>query len=207
MKNVTITRTFRLESDVLSRLGEIVGRDGGTINALVNSILKKYAFVDCNMERYGIITLSRGTFIEMLNCLEDEVIILIAQKCSTNFLEFSEQLSLPNGFPAFCHIMKNYLCDVAKWANYQELITSYKEQIILTHNYGEKWSLFLKHYVWRLLTEYKLGIPLDQIKVMKNSIVIPFPPKTLRKRHPIELGLDKKGDHIESLDDAPINVI
>lgn len=194
MKEQSVPRSFRIDNDVIKILTRIAEDSDVTLNLLVSNILKEYALTRHNLNKFGTITLSRNTFMILLNGINEKKIAEIAESAATNFLEFANQLLLPSGFPSFRHILKRYLCEGCGWANYYEVNSQENDYIVLTHNYGETFSTFLKYYVNRVLTEFRMGVPLDDIKTHRTCITIPFPPKVLARMHPITAFLERTGE-------------
>jgi len=143
----TTLRAIRLTQDLDNVLREDAKAKNLSVNALVYSILTKYAEWDRFAEKFGFITIAQETFDRALELVEDEKLAKLGQELRARLLKeilffwFKEAN------------LKTLLAFISLFAKYSELIQceieaeGKKYAIIYHHNMGQNWTTFTKCYV------------------------------------------------------------
>lgn len=140
--------SLRVNEDWLEILREESSRQGISVNALMNKILKNY----CNnwrwAERFGIIILDRPTFAAIVGCCPDERLKEIAKVSgSTGTKDALRTIGLPSTYEEVTLFIKNNLGKFANWFDYNQFSRGRKEILHLRHELGRKWSIFIAKQV------------------------------------------------------------
>jgi hypothetical protein len=168
----TITRTIRIPSD----LDNIIQKDSkekrSTANALISSILTKYAEWDRYTESFGFISLPRSDLKIIMQSLDDETIKQIAEQIgSTQGKEvtifFFKKLTLDTVVSAISLFSK-----YAGFGTYEIESNGRDHTLVLHHELGRKWSIYIAHLVSRAL-KGTLGIS-PRFQIGENSIIFQF---------------------------------
>ena len=141
----TVIRSFRLNADLSKKLSLAATRAGMTENAFVANMLAKKVDLSPLISPFGGIGLSRELFREILGQVNQTTIEIVASE-----IAFSEVplafglLKLDMSVSSLVWFMKHILDDDCGWFH---LEAASSEELLLTHDYGLKWSLFLKAYL------------------------------------------------------------
>ncbi len=143
-----------------------------SVNALMNSILAKYAEWDRNVERFGFISLGKDLFTSMLQAVDEDHLCKVAD-------EVGGQLTRQFILVWYKKInVETYLAYLSLFSKYSgiarcDIQVSGKDYVISAiHEFGPKWSNFLKHFIDKGL-ESTLGVA-GHFEVTVNSIVVRF---------------------------------
>ncbi len=171
-KTRTLLRTVRIDQ----QLDNILQRDAKakklSMNALVNTILTRYAEWDRYMEKFGHICLTRDTFKAILESTDEEKLNRMAEQVGSRvpkevMLFWFKQLDLE----AFLSYVSLF-CRYGQVAEYEMETVGTNYTITGHHDLGEKWSNFLRHFVEQGM-KTTLGIT-PQIETSRNSVIARF---------------------------------
>jgi hypothetical protein len=171
-KGRTVLRTIRISSE----LDKIIQKDAKerrlSVNALISTIMTRYTEWDRFNERFGIISLKREAFAQIINMLEGEEIIGVArdigEEVPKQFILFwFKRLTLEN-YLAYISLV----CRYAYFAEYELEINGADYTVSLIHDLGMKWSQFLGKWIETGM-KTTIGIT-PRYDVTKGSVVIRF---------------------------------
>jgi hypothetical protein len=168
----TLLRTIR----ITPVLDEILQNDAQakriSVNALITSIITKYAEWDRYTERFGYLSISKDLFNSVMRATNDEKLVEEARQMGTRLpkeiiLFFFKELNIDT----FLAYMK-LTCKYGRIGEY-EVYTSGKNCIVtIHHDLGSKWSTYLQHFVGETMKK-QLGIA-PQFEVIQNSLITKF---------------------------------
>jgi hypothetical protein len=168
----TVTRTIRIPE----HLDDIIQKDskqkGSTANTLIASILAKYSEWDRYTESFGFISLPRSDLKMIMDSLDDETIKQIAEKIgSTQGKEvtmfFFKKLTIDAIISAFSLFSK-----YARFCTYEIESSGQDYTLVLHHELGRKWSIYMAHLVSQVLKS-TLGIS-PRFQIGENSVILEF---------------------------------
>lgn len=157
----TTTKTFRLETEILEALKKVARREGVSENALVQSLLLQRVKADPFIRAFPYIILSRRSFAPILGMTNPDGLEIVGLDLGKRNFAFARELYESMGTEL---TFSNYLTDVldrqAHWFQIEGANTK-PERMTLRHEYGMKWSLFLKSF---LMGAYEL-VSRDKLKI------------------------------------------
>lgn len=171
-KKKTVLRTIRLTEELNGSLQEAAQESGMNLNALINKIMVKYAEWDRHIEKFNFITIASETFESILRQVDDKKLENIANDIGSK---------IPKSVTLFWFKKLNletFLKTISLYGKYSGLQTNEIEinekNCIITfhHNLGEKWSIFLRHFMSQFVKS-AVGI-LPQTDVADNLVVVSF---------------------------------
>ena len=168
----TLIRSVRISKALDTLLRKDAKTKRITVNALISSIMSKYAEWDRYNERFGVISIKRDAFRSILAMIEDDKIIRVSKEIGTQ---------IPKQFILFWFkktTLETYLeymslvCRYAEFAEYEVDTDGINYTMTLLHDFDEKWSLFLKNWIEQGMKTTVGIIPL--FDVSKNSVIVRF---------------------------------
>lgn len=173
-KKKTVLRTVRLTRN----LDELIQKDAKeknlSVNGLVNRIVTKYVEWDRYISKFGFISIANETFQDILEQVDDEKIENIAKELGQQMpqavtLFWFKELSLET----FLKTITLY----SKYSGLHRIEIERDEDCVITfhHNLGEKWSVFLRHFISQFV-ESAVGV-VPETKVLKSLMVARIPCK------------------------------
>jgi hypothetical protein len=129
-------------------LNEEANRQGLSVSALLNQIIRQYTLVSRFTQRIPAITLTYHTFAPLLECIPDNEIVEVAEKTGAII---PEEAILQRGRHLTLDTV-NWLIDVvygryANWFDSNQSIINGEERIHLAHQLNHKWSQYLGGYM------------------------------------------------------------
>jgi hypothetical protein len=168
----TVLKTMRISDYINTLLEKDADSKGISVNALISMIMTKYAEWDRYIERFGGITIKPQAFKEILEVVDEAKLIEIAKRSGSRF---------PKEFVLFWFKKANletYLETLKlafKYKGYAryELETDGSEYtIILIHDLGEKWTIFLRYVVEAGINTMTGIVP--KFEVNHDSLIVRF---------------------------------
>jgi hypothetical protein len=151
----TITRTIRL-SEHLDNLLERDSKDKRiSINSLVTSLVTRYAEWDRYTEKIGFISLPHEVIKLIIESTDDEKIKQLAERFGSRHGEEYMMFWFKRLSPDTFLDQLALFCRYAGLAKYEIETDERDHVIVLHHELGRKWSIFLSHII---------------VQVMKNTI-------------------------------------
>ncbi|MEM3365467.1 MAG: hypothetical protein QXM93_03495 [Candidatus Methanomethyliaceae archaeon] len=157
---------------MLEELEKFADKKNVSANRLLNNILERYCKLLFYADYYGFVGFSKVTFKEFLNSIPEESLIKIARETVAVVLkDVAIMRSWSINLQSFCNVVRDYICGFYRWAQYEETTTG-KKGILLTHDFGNKWSLFLKESLFVTYQEFVGKQP--EISSSPTSVIIFF---------------------------------
>ena len=147
-KKETIGYSFRLEKKWLEILREEAERQGISVNALHNRLLKSYSLHWRWVERINPVIITRPTIAGIMACCPDGSIEEIAKKSgSIGAKDALRTLGINPTYDALTNFIKENLGKSANWFDYSHHVRGKTDIIHLRHGLGKKWSLFIANQI------------------------------------------------------------
>jgi hypothetical protein len=140
----TVLRTVRLPEDLEVKLEELASHKGIALNALVTSVLNKYALWDNLTERFGFVTISKTLFKDMVEAVDPQKLQELAQGDSYQSMKdmmmfWFQDVTLDN-FLEFLSRRGRYGLDIKVEVKREGNMLT----LIVTHDFGPYYTQFLK---------------------------------------------------------------
>ena len=168
----TQVRTIRIPTRLGLTLEKEADAQRISVNALITSVLKKYAEFDRLAEKFEFISMPRKSFSLLIQELDDDKIEKCARQVGSTVPKeimrfWFDELSL-GSLMSFMSLLSRHYRLVKS-----EIKVNYSDYtIMLHHDMGMKWSKFLKYY----LDEAIRGVPgiLPKFEISDGLVVIRF---------------------------------
>lgn len=172
MPKKDLIRTIRMAEGLMTLLQADARDSGVSANSLINSILQKYAEWDRFADRFGFISLDKGTFREIINSIPEDRIRTIS--ASTGVARAMDMRQFWFGkddeetFGKFDSLISRHM------GLYQREVKQVGGQTILVyhHDLGKKWSAFLGEGLLATCKQVLGAVP--EVKVTDTEILIRF---------------------------------
>ncbi len=166
----TLLRTIRITHE----LEDILQRDAKfkriSVNALISSIMTKYAEWDRYRERFDAIVLNPRGLSAILESISDEKIEAIARELGSALSrEFMLLLYKKIDLESYVEYL-SLLCRYGGFAHFEVEKEVRDYTITLLHTYGQKWSTYLMSFVDEVMKTELSIVPRFEVK--KNAVVI-----------------------------------
>jgi len=142
----TTTRSFRVDEAALQAIEREAEVESISANTLVNQLLVGYSEAGRYVKQMHGLTLTRQTFVEMLNVLPEDKMIEIGRAAGKNtpvaIITSKHGKMTVDGIIEYLHFLSSY----ANLFEYSETEENGHWTITLTHELRRKWSLFLAGY-------------------------------------------------------------
>ncbi len=168
----SLLRTVRITPE----LDEVLQKDAQakrtSVNALITSILTKYAEWDRFTEKFGYVNISKELFCSVLSAADDEKLTEAAAELGMRLpkeiiLFFFKELNVDT-FLAYMTLT----CKYGHIAENEVETRGRNYTVTIHHDLGDKWSNYLRHFIGQTMNN-QLGI-MPQFDVIKNSLVTRF---------------------------------
>jgi hypothetical protein len=164
LREKTVTISFRITETAFNALQDEAKKQNLSLNTLANQLFVAYSEYDRFLKKFHMIKLSAPTFKRILNAATDEA---IEEAGKADGDSVPESIILAKVGELSVATAMDYLRTMATYSNlfdYSDIVANGKTTITLTHDLGEKGSLFLASYVESIFK------PLDkQAKVVKYA--------------------------------------
>jgi histone H3/H4 len=147
LKEKTVTISFRVSESALRALQEDSKKQNVSLNTLANQMFVTYADYDRFLQKFHMVKLSTPTLKRIMNAATDDAIIEAGRSAGSSLpqsfmLAKTGETSVANAL--------EYLRSMGAHANlfdYSEVVHEGKTSVTLSHDLGNKGTLFLTHYV------------------------------------------------------------
>jgi hypothetical protein len=162
--------------DLSEHLDDLLERDPKdkriSINSLVTSLITRYAEWDRYIEKIGFISLPREVIKLVVDSIDDEKIRQLAEGFGSRHGEeymmfWSKRLS-----PDMFLDQLALFCRYAGLARYEIYSDEGDHVIVLHHELGRKWSIFLSHKLTQVMKNTIKVIP--RFDITEHSVVLKF---------------------------------
>ena len=148
-KKRTVVRTLRIDEDVDEALCQEANRQEVSINVMANRALRKWADFDSFVARYNALGISSQIFASIIDEVPKERLLAIGEMTGAKLPRMLFDLV---GRPTNCKTVTNYffkqvLSKYDRWYEYESHMKGGSEKFVVRHNFGLKWSFFLKGYI------------------------------------------------------------
>ena len=141
-------RTFRLDKKLLSELEKEASRQRISVNSLVGRLIEGYVTYGRFREHFDTITLNRQTFLRFLEKLGYEDLVNIARDRGRETpRELIPLCGKRLDLEGVLFFMKTVLQDHCHWFIMHAFEDEGSLRVILRHQWGRKWSRWLRAYM------------------------------------------------------------
>ncbi len=168
----TVTRTIRIPAHLDNVIHKDSNEKRSTANALISSILAKYAEWDRYTESFGFISIPRSGLKLIIQSLDDETIRQIAGQIGSNqskefIMYFFKEINL-DSFVSAISLFSKY----AGFGSYEIESNGRDHTVVLHHELGRKWSNYVAYLTSKSLRS-TLGIS-PRFQITENSVIFEF---------------------------------
>ncbi len=147
MKEKTVTISFRVSESALRALQEDSKKQNVSLNTLANQMFVSYAEYDRFLQKFHMVKLSAPTLKRIINAATELAIAEAGKSAGSSvpesfMLAKMGEISVTNALD-YLRLMGAH----ANFFDYSEVVHGGKTTVTLTHDLGDKGSLFLTHYV------------------------------------------------------------
>jgi hypothetical protein len=141
------TATFRISDSVYQALQKEADKQDTSLNTLVNQLFDAHVSDRVFLEKLDYMRINKATFRRILEGTSDQTLTEAGQfsgreTIRTVTLGRGGQLTLEALLETVCS-----LADFAKCMRYSEIKSNGKEIVVLTHDLGPKWSVFIANLI------------------------------------------------------------
>jgi hypothetical protein len=166
------TRTIRLP-EYLDNLLERDSEDKRiSVNSLVTSLITKYAEWDRYTEKIGFISLPREVIKLVFDSIDDEKISQVAEGFGSRHAEEYRMFWFKRLSPDTFLDQLALFCRYAGLARYEIKTDEREYVIVLHHELGKKWSIFLSRIIEQVMKNTIKVIP--KFDITEYSVVFRF---------------------------------
>ena len=173
-KDESTIRTFRLSAELDDVLKEEAERQAISVSALLNQIVQRYSEAERYFNRYDALTLEKNTFISFIKDLSDENVVEIGDLAGSRSLQNGLRIrGLSSNTETVRFIVEHVYGRYSGWfkANFYE--KNNQTVYHLRHELGEKWSLFISHYMIKMFDSLLDTDIITEVKEDSVTIFIP----------------------------------
>ena len=174
----TVNRAFRLNKDAFDALHQEARKRNVTANTIVNELVMKYITVDRILKKYHPMIVSSSVLRLFSEELPQDRIIEMAEKAADDILlgDFPVEITGDDSAAGVFRALKTFSLATGEY-EYSEEEYDGKRTVILVHNVGKNWSLFIATY-WKNLLNRK-GVEV-KISTTEDAIMLQFRPSDIQ---------------------------
>jgi uncharacterized protein YxeA len=168
----TVLRTIRIseELDGILEKDAKVHRTG--VNALISSIMGKYAEWDRYTEKFEHIAIPTALFRALLELIDENALATLADRVSVELTNeitsfWFKKIDLETVLQFF-----SIACEYGKVGEVEIENEGRNYTITVYHEYGRKWSIWLQHYTDKVIRTVVKAIP--QFEATENTLTLKF---------------------------------
>lgn len=170
------TATFRIKESVYRALQKEAEKQDTSLNTLVNQLFDTHVNDRIFLEKLDYMRVNKATFRRMIEGTSDQTLMAAGQfsgreTIRTVTLGRGGQLTVETVLETVCA-----LADFAKCMRYSEIKTNGKEIIVLTHDLGPKWSIFVANLMG---SAFEVIDRVPKITMGDNSVLV-----EIEEQHP-----------------------
>ena len=168
----TVLRTIRISEELDRILQKDAKVKRTTVNALVSSMMEKYAVWDRYTEKFRYISIPTMIFRALLDLADENALATAAERLGAE---------MPNEVTSFWFKkfdLETYLQYISNASEYGNALEAEIENegrdytISIYHEYGKKWSTFLEHYLDKAIRTYLKTMP--GFETTENTVTMRF---------------------------------
>jgi len=168
----TVLRTIRIseELDGILEKDAKVHRTG--VNALISSIMGKYAEWDRYTEKFGHITIPTSLFRALLELIDEKALATLAERVSVELTNeiisfWFKKINLESLLQFF-----SIACQYGNAGEIEIENEGHNYAITVYHQCGKKWSIWLQHYTNKAIRSVVKVMP--QFESTESTLTIKF---------------------------------
>jgi hypothetical protein len=176
-KKLGVTKSFRLDEDIITKIAEQAGKNNTSLNAEINSLLRKHIEWDVLASKAGMIHIAKPVLSEIFErIMTREEVIKLANRIAKNAIP--EMVYFMKGsltLESFLSWIKTRMEDYSE-VNYtieENSVFAYQIMMIFKHNLGENWSIYHKIILEHILKEI-LKINTVEIQTSATTLILCF---------------------------------
>jgi uncharacterized protein YxeA len=168
----TVLRTIRISEEVDGILEKDAKAHRTGVNSLISSIMGKYAEWDRYTEKFGHVAIPTSLFRALLELIDENALVALADRVS---------VELTNEITSFWFKKTNLetvlqffsiTCEYGKVGEVEIENEGRNYTITVYHEYGRKWSIWLQHYIDKVIRTFVKAIP--QFETTENTLTLKF---------------------------------
>ncbi len=169
----TVTRTFSIRKDIIEVLEAEARSRGISTSALVNQMIDRSINMTWPSEKTGALVIAHDIIRGLLEALSVEDIVKVgggsaqAHKSTAMVLCGTEQK-----LESILNLLDSNYGKNAQWYKFTHMINGRDHMILLNHEMGQKWSVFLDAYMRSFFLE-TLDMPL-KTSYTDSAVVLEF---------------------------------
>ncbi|MFQ5941868.1 MAG: hypothetical protein ACE5KA_09255 [Nitrososphaerales archaeon] len=157
----SVTLTCRFDKNLYHLLQKDAERNGGSLNFLINSIVKRYASWEKYAEEIGFIPLTKETVRLIFKNLDDQSVHMIANQIGRTIPKKSILLMFNK--IDFDSIISFFVITLSRYGMVQHEINGRTHDIILHHNVNSKFSDFLAQVARAMAKDLHLKLTVQEV--------------------------------------------
>ena len=169
MANKTVTSTFRLDEKAFRAIQDDAKKQNISVNTLVNQLFDTHVNDRIFLEKLDYMRVNKATFRRIIEGTSDQTLMAAGQFSGR---ETIRTVTLSRGGQLTVEALLETVCalaDFAKCMRYSEIKSNGKEIVVLTHDLGPKWSIFVANLMGSAL---ELIDRVPKITLGDNSVLI-----------------------------------
>jgi hypothetical protein len=168
----TVLRTIRITEELDGILEKDAKAQRTTVNALMHSIIMKYAEWDRFTERFGHIALPKTLFRAILDLIDENGLATLAEQVGVELTnEITSFWFKKVNNETLLQLLHNS-CQYAKIGELEVEDKGRDHTFSIYHEYGPNWSTFWEHYLDKAIRTYLKAIP--RIETTENEVNVSF---------------------------------
>lgn len=171
-RSKTVLKTVRLPVELKVLLQSDAKSKRTTLNALMTTILMRYAEWDRFTEKFGVVTLSADLFRSLMEKIDEKELQSIAEDYGTRLpmeaMLFWFRRANLDTFLQYLSLNSRY----GNLGEYELKVDGRDYTISIHHSYGENYSRFARIFLSDILQK-SLGLA-PRFQITKNEVVIDF---------------------------------
>ena len=142
-KKKTVGRSFRIDEEWLRVLNEEAKKQDISVNALLNRLLQKYAYLRF-MLRYGAVTITSKGFAAILESCPEDKVRENGRNAGTNIArDVLMTMGVKPNYDLVILIITKLLSEFAGWFKCDYHVKQDKDILHLRHDLGVNWSIYV----------------------------------------------------------------
>ena len=194
LKKASVSRSFRLDGDLLEMLEVEADKKSLTLNALVSRLLRKYADFGRFAERYGFVSLPGAAMTKIFAAFnEDQVAGLAAGAALDRPREFLAQRGLEANSEGVLGYLCKHLLEDCGYGTWESHLRDDTWSVTLSSPYGIGFTRWAKYYIPAVINEI-LGVKTKLVST-ESTIRFSFPNINSSRKIPGSVRLKREDEH------------
>jgi len=164
----TVLRTIRMSKELDDLLEKDAKVHRTSVNALISSIMAKYAEWDRYTERFGHISVAKTLFRSLLDLIDENALALLAEQVAVELTRETTSFWFKEINAETLHKLLLNASEYGKIGEVEVENEGRNYTISIYHEYGKKWSTFWEHYIDKAMRTYLKVIP--KFEITENTI-------------------------------------